>query len=194
MLRVRAWPRPRQMYERERCYDEEIPNVPHNCAFSGHWTFPKAFRSCGPRCRGAFCTCFRHYRWRGREEGGSRGAAHTFKPTTLVQSVTSLCLPTLYLSNEQYTSSLPALLRVSLILSWCISSWIKLIWAYFKKVRSSQTDLWHALASGRQQPTLTDPLEEDFGQIQFYSVEILNIGGGRISESSGCEEKNQQCN
>ena len=65
---------------------------------------------------------------------------------------------------------------------------------YFKKIRSSQINLWHALASGRQQPTLTDPLEEDFGQIQFYSVEILNIGGGRISESSACEEKNQQCN
>ena len=47
---------------RERCYDADVPNVPHNCAFSGHWTFPPAFRSCGPRCHGAFCTCFRSYK------------------------------------------------------------------------------------------------------------------------------------
>ena len=47
-------------------------------------------------------------------KGDLRGAAHTFKPTTLVLSVTSLCLPTLYLSNEQYTTGCPK----KNVLSW----------------------------------------------------------------------------
>ena len=48
---------------RENCYDgaQDVP-VPHNCAFSGHWTFPHRFGSCGPRCQGAFCSCLRLYR------------------------------------------------------------------------------------------------------------------------------------
>ena len=48
---------------REKCYDgaQDVP-VPHNCAFSGHWTFPHRFGSCGPRCQGAFCSCLRLYR------------------------------------------------------------------------------------------------------------------------------------
>ena len=46
----------------QRCYDEANAFVPHNCAFSGHWTFPSSFRSCGPNCQGAFCPCIRLYR------------------------------------------------------------------------------------------------------------------------------------
>ena len=48
---------------RQMCYDgaQDVP-VPHNCAFSGHWTFPHRFQSCGPRCQGAFCSCLRLHR------------------------------------------------------------------------------------------------------------------------------------
>ena len=53
----------REKCYRENCYDgaQDVP-VPHNCAFSGHWTFPHRFGSCGPRCQGAFCSCLRLYR------------------------------------------------------------------------------------------------------------------------------------
>ena len=90
------------------------------------------------------------------EEGGSRGAAHTFKPTTLVQSVTSLCLPSLYPIYRTIHSSLPALLRVSLYLSWCITSWI-LLWAFVisrrLEVPKSTCDT-HLLVAGNNRHSL----------------------------------------
>ena len=66
------------------------------------------------------------------EEGGSRGAAHTFKPTTLVQSVTSLCLPSLYPIYRTIHSSLPALLRVSLYLSTLLENWTERMFTHVR--------------------------------------------------------------
>ena len=75
-------------------------------------------------------------------KGDLRGAAHTFKPTTLVQSVTSLCLPTLYLSIEQYTQFSPSLTQsfTLLVVVHNVLDFTPGI-SYFKKIRSSQINL-----------------------------------------------------
>ena len=83
-------------------------------------------------------------------------AAHTFKPTTIVLSVTSLCLSTLCPIYRTIHSSLPALLRVSLYLSWCITSWI-LLWAFVisrrLEVPKSTCDT-HLLVAGNNRHSL----------------------------------------
>ena len=52
----------REKCSKQQCYDEATAFVPHNCAFSGHWTYPSNFKSCGQTCQGAFCPCIRLYR------------------------------------------------------------------------------------------------------------------------------------
>ena len=36
-------------------------DLPHNCGWHPHWYFPPDFRSCGKKCKGAFCNCLSSY-------------------------------------------------------------------------------------------------------------------------------------